>query len=194
MSERTEALLDSFLRSDCPLLIVLAGSNGAGKSTFFDTFLEGTLPFVNADVIARTMNPDAPQPDPYASAKLAEAVRHDLLGRRTSFCMETVFSDPAGEKLAFMRDAQTRGYQVLFIWIRIENVELSMARVQQRVEEGGHDVPDEKLTARFARTEHNAIEALTFVDLAIVLDNSSVDHPFRHVETWQRGVLVERIR
>ena len=60
MSERTEALLDSFLRSDCPLLIVLAGSNGAGKSTFFDTFLEGTLPFVNADVIARTMNPDAP--------------------------------------------------------------------------------------------------------------------------------------
>lgn len=101
--------------------------------------------------------------------------------------METVFPDPVGEKLQFLRDARAAGYRLVFVWIRLESVELSMARVQQRVDAGGHDVPDDRLQARFDRTVRNAREALTFVDLGIVFDNSQVDRRFRHVETWRGG-------
>ncbi len=182
-----DAIIQELLHSDTPILVVLAGSKGAGKTTFYRRVLGDLLPFVNADEIGRALDPEAPQADPYAAARLADLVRRDLIAHRRSFCMETVFSDPAGEKLQFLRTAQLAGYRVVFVWIRIDSVELSMARVQQRVDAGGHDVPDEKLVTRFDRTARNAREALTFVDLGLVLDNSEVDRPFRHLETWRSG-------
>jgi predicted ABC-type ATPase len=182
-------MIARLLKGDAPLLIALVGSNGAGKTTFFETFLRHTgLPFVNADEIARSLGR---QTDPYRAAKLAAALRADLIARRASFCMESVFSDPAGEKVELLRQAQHAGYRVLLIFVRIDSIELSFARVQQRVEVGGHDVPDEKLLARFERTRSNVKEALRFVDLAVVLDNNEVERPFRHVETWRQGVLLD---
>ena len=188
MTESLAAIFRQALGEEGPLLIVLAGSNGAGKTTFFETFLRPTgVAFVNADEIARALHPTEPMPDPYEAARLAARLREELLARRATFCMETVLSDPAGEKLAFLRAAQSAGYRVLFVWIRIESVELSIARVMQRVESGGHDVPDEKLEVRFPRTLENATAALGFVDLGLILDNSRIDQPYRHVETWIRG-------
>jgi predicted ABC-type ATPase len=166
------------------------GSNGAGKTTFFDAFLRHTgVSFVNADEIARAL--DLPGEDAYEAARLAAAVREDYLARRESFCMETVFSDPRGDKVEWLRRTREAGFRVLLIWVRLDSVELSIARVSQRVENGGHDVPDEKLVARFDRTLRNAREALTFADLGIVVDNSAVDRPFRHVETWRAGVRID---
>lgn len=63
--------------------------------------------------------------------------------------------------------------------------------VMQRVQAGGHDVPDEKLEARFPRTRRNALEALRIVDVALVIDNSSVDLPFVLVEVWRGGRRVD---
>ena len=105
--------------------------------------------------------------------------------------METVFSDPAGEKLAFLREARRRGYSVVLVFIGLESAMLSAARVAERVEQGGHDVPEDKLEQRFPRTLANLREALTFVDLAILLDNSATDEPFRFVALWEAGELVE---
>ena len=64
----------------------------------------------------------------------------------------------------------------------LSDSQLSAARVAQRVTHGGHDVSAEKLEARFERTGRNARQALAFVDVAAVIDNSSVDAPFRLVE------------
>lgn len=177
-----------FLRADSPFVITLVGSNGAGKTTFFETFLRHTgIPFVNADEIARRLGLE----DPYEAARLADLLRDDHLARAASFCTETVFSDARGDKVKWLRRAREVGFRVLLIWIRLDSVELSVARVHERVEAGGHDVPDDKLVARFERTVRNAREALAFVELGIVLDNSAVDRPFRHLETWKEGVRAE---
>lgn len=190
MTVTTGDLLADFLRPDSPFLIALVGSNGAGKTTFFDTFLRYTgLPFVNADEIARALGLAAE--NAYEAARVATAIRDDYVTRGTSFCMETVFSDPQGDKVEWLRRAREAGFRVLLIWIRIDNVAISTARVCQRVEAGGHDVPTEKLAARFERTIRNARRALTFVDLGIVVDNGSVDRPFRHIETWRHGVQID---
>jgi predicted ABC-type ATPase len=172
-------------------VVVLAGSNGAGKSTFYAEFLQSFgISFVNADNMARFLNPGMPQSSGYEAARLAEVLRRDMVARGESFCMETVFSDPKGDKVEFLRQAQLQGYGIVLVFIRLATVDLSRARVMQRVAAGGHDVPDEKLEQRFERTRRNAAAALDFVDVGIVLDNSSVDAPFQLMEIWNKGVRV----
>lgn len=175
-----------------PLLVVLAGSNGAGKSTFYAESLSGTgLPFVNADEIARDLSiytGRAMGDLAYEAMHRAETLRRELVDLRVSFIMETVLSDSRGDKLGFFTSAQSLGYFVLFIHIRLQDVETSIARVAQRVLNGGHDVPDDKLHARFARTQHNASKALVIADAALVFDNSDPASPFRLVETWAAGI------
>jgi len=183
-----KALASALAPDGTPVLLVLAGCNGAGKTTFFETFLRDTgIAFVNADDIARALAATGPPVDPYRAAELAGGLRRDLVARRRTFCMKSVLSDPVGDKLEFLQAAQRAGYRVIFIWIRLASVELSIARVMQRVAAGGHDVPDAKLEARYRRTWHNATAALRFADLALVIDNSSAERPFRHVETWRSG-------
>jgi len=173
-----------------PLLVVVAGSNGAGKTTFYERYLS-RLPmrFVNADRIAATLSPADPVSMTVAATTLAEAMRRDLVHRRESFVMETVFSDPAGAKLDFLRDAQRRGYAIVLLFVGLESAELSAARVAERVAQGGHDVPDDRLRARYPRTLANLRLALAFVDAAILLDNSSTRAPYRPVATWRAGRL-----
>ena len=102
MDNRTRELLDAVLAVEQPRLVVIAGPNGAGKTTFYDFFLASLpLPFVNADQIARTLAPDDPASIAYDAAEVADRERRELLALRRSFIMETVFSDPAGDKLAF---------------------------------------------------------------------------------------------
>jgi predicted ABC-type ATPase len=173
-----------------PLLLVLAGPNGAGKSTFYDVYVKGVLevPFVNADHIARTLAPD-PLSMAYEAASVAEDLRRKLLGASQSFCMETVFSDPEGAKLSFLKEARAAGYTVILVFIGIDSPELSMARVSQRVLEGGHDVPDEKIQSRYPRTLQNLRASLSVVDYAVLIDNSSADEPYRFVATYVAGEL-----
>lgn len=171
-----------------PLLVVLAGSNGAGKTTFYERFL-ARLPmrFVNADRIAAALAPLDPMAATGAATRLAEAMRHDLLQRRESFVMETVFSDPVGAKLDFLHDAQRRGFAIVLLFVGLQSAELSAARVAERVALGGHDVPEDRIVARFPRTLANLRGALGFVDVAVVLDNSSARSPYRLIATWRGG-------
>ncbi len=182
---------------DQAVLIVLAGPNGAGKSTFFDQFLASLgVPYVNADLIARVIRearPDTPPPEVDRQAfRQAEELRRALVEARVSFCTETVFSDPVGAKLGFIKDARARGFTVVLVFIGLESAELSIARVMQRVREGGHDVPDAKLRARYPRSLANLRAAIPLVDAAFVFDNSSYDAPYRAVAVYEDGRLLTR--
>jgi predicted ABC-type ATPase len=189
----TREALGTALAGEQPRLLVLAGPNGAGKTTFYEQFLTHlSLPFVNADQMARALNPDDAGSVAFQAAELADQLRRELLGRRVSFIMETVFSDPAGDKLGFLRDAQAAGYRVILLFIGLDASELSVLRVTQRALEGGHDVPLDKLHERFPRTLRNLDTAVRFVDVALLFDNSSIIEPFRHLSTWRNGDAVFR--
>src|SRR5208282_5621108 len=117
--------------------VVLAGPNGAGKTTFFHAHLQPAgLRFVNADLLARELNLD-----PYAAAKMADALRRELVNQRESFVFETVFSDPVGDKLSFLKTTAQLGYAVVLCFIGIADAKASQERVAMRVSQGGHDVP-----------------------------------------------------
>ena len=127
-----------------PILIAIAGPNGAGKSTFYKAQISYTgLPFVNADVIAAEAGIGA-----YEAAEVAETIRRERFARRESFIFETVFSDPVGEKLAFLEKAISAGYSVVLFFIGISSPGKSVDRVGMRVLEGGHAVPADKLATR----------------------------------------------
>lgn len=175
-------------RDDGPWLVVLAGPNGAGKSTLFDVFLRPRgFRFVNADLIARSLPAPERADVAYRAAELAAIERQALVDRGDTFVLETVFSDPAGAKVDFLRRARARGYRVAFVYVGLPGVPLSQARVAQRVAQGGHDVPDEKLRRRLPRSLANARAALAFADAGWVLDNGDADRPFRLVATTRAG-------
>ncbi len=181
------------IHSASRMLVVLAGPNGAGKSTFVQKFLQPLeITLVNPDALARALFPDAPPAAAYEAARAADLVRADLIERGVSFCMETVFSDPEGAKVEFLRDAQQRGYTVMLIFIGLEDSDLSIVRVTRRVENGGHDVPGDKMKSRFPRTLTNLANALAFIDYVTVFDNSSGDDPYRFVAELHKGKIVRR--
>jgi predicted ABC-type ATPase len=184
-------------RPDQPVLIFLAGPNGSGKSTFFAEYLARLgVPYVNADEIARLLRAAEPAA---ASGTIdrrafdeAERLRAALLEAGLSFCTETVFSDPVGAKLKFLRAARARGFWTVLVFVGVDSAALSIARVGQRVRHGGHDVPNATLQARFPRTLANLRAAIPVVDEAILFDNSSFDTPYRVVAVYERGRLVSR--
>jgi predicted ABC-type ATPase len=169
-----------------PILIALAGPNGAGKSTFYGAQLADLeLPFVNADVLALTSGVDA-----YEAAKMADLLRRRMIAERQSFLFETVFSDPVGDKLEFLKQAETAGYAVLLIFIGIAAPSLSVTRVAIRVSQGGHDVPTDKLIERYPRVRQNLRRALVEISHIRVYDNSDLRDPYRLVATREDGGAV----
>ena len=167
---------------------MLAGPNGAGKSTFFTTHLaDKGLPFINADQIAAELGIEA-----YEAAGIAQAIRVRLVNESTSFITETVLSDPIGAKVAFLQQAHASAYEVTLIFIGLANPDLSAGRVMARVQMGGHDVPLDKVMARYERTLLNLERAIGLLPQVIVYDNSSADEPYRFLAEFRSGQLHER--
>jgi predicted ABC-type ATPase len=167
-------------------LWLLVGGDGAGKSTFYQLVLEPLgLPFVNADRLAKLVYPAAAEEHSYEAAMLAEQQRNTLLLSGASFCFETVFSHPS--KIDFTARAKGLGYTVIMVLIHLEQAELNAARVAQRVQEGGHNVPTEKLLKRIPRLLDQVKTAIPLCDEVRVLDNSSAENPFRPVMTIKLG-------
>jgi predicted ABC-type ATPase len=159
-----------------PIIVAIAGPNGAGKTTFFESHLRTTgLRFLNADVVAREMEAGA-----YEAAQMISALRTELVAQRESFIFETVFSDPAAT-----------GYAVVLCFVGISSAKRSEERVAMRVSQGGHDVPAEKLVARFPRTLVNLAAAIRDLPCVLVYDNDDLDIPFRQVAVYMDGRTVQ---
>jgi predicted ABC-type ATPase len=170
-----------------PIIVAIAGPNGAGKTTFYHAHLQPAgLRFVNADVLARHLSIE-----PYAAARLAGSLRLELVRQRESFVFETVFSDPVGDKLAFLKTAAQGGYNTVLCYIGTSGPAVSEQRVAMRVSQGGHDVPTEKLIARFPRTLVNLKAALRELPHVWVFDNDDLRVPFRLVTVFENGRLLK---
>jgi len=171
-----------------PVLVVLAGPNGAGKTTFFHVHLEASgLRFLNPDLLAQEL-----KLQPTEAAQALDALREALVAQRESFVFETVFSDPVGAKLAFLKAAVKAGYTVILCFIGIAGPATSDERVAMRVSQGGHDVPQAKLVARYPRTLANLQKALRALPHVFIFDNEDLRTPYRKVAVFEHGKAVRQ--
>ncbi len=170
-----------------PIIVALSGPNGAGKTTFYYSHLQqaGLRP-VNADILAREL-----ELDPYKAAAVAASIRKTLVEQGESFVFETVFSDPVGDKLDLLKETAKKGYIVVLCFIGVSGAETSEQRVAMRVSQGGHDVPTEKLVARYPRTLANLRRAIVELPHVWVFDNDDLSEPFRLVARYEEGKVVE---
>ena len=175
-----------------PILVALAGPNGAGKTTFYHAHLRPAgLRFLNGDEIGRELDMDA-----YEAARVVAKLRDELVRQRESFVLETVFSDPVGDKLGFLKAAVEAGYTVVLCFIGLSGPETLEQRVAMRVSQGGHDVPAEKLVSRYPRTLANLKAAIRELPYVVIFDNDDLAVPFRRVAVIEGGRLsgsVERV-
>lgn len=171
-----------------PIIVALAGSNGAGKSTFYESFLsDAGLRFINADELSASLGLS-----PYEAAELAASVRRELVNQRESFIFETVLSDPVGEKVEQLASYAALGYTVVLIFIRIGSADQSSRRVAIRVCQGGHDVPEDKLRARFERTLANLQRAIEWLPHVIVFSNEDLSNPYQLIAAYENGQAMEQ--
>ena len=139
---------------------------------------------MNADQIALQL-----KIDPYRAAEAADALRRELVSVRESFIFETVFSDPVGDKVNFLKKAQKAGYTVVLFFIGLDGTDTSRERVAMRVLKGGHNVPTSKLDSRYSRTNENLRRALVTLPNVAVYDNSELLSPYRMVAEVSDGAL-----
>lgn len=172
-----------------PVLHLLAGPNGSGKSTLWTYVLQPELhlEFVNADAIAEERWSDDPASHAYEAAEIAAARREELVAAHRSFATETVFSHES--KIELVRTAVEAGYLVTLHVVAVPEG-LAVDRVENRVENGGHTVPEDKVRGRYGRLWGHVAEAVALVEQTRVYDNAAAATPFRLVAEFERGALL----
>jgi predicted ABC-type ATPase len=126
-----------------PSVYIVAGSNGPGKTTFAREFLPHYAEcrnFINADLIAQGVSPFFPEQAAYRAGRMMIREIESYVRRRASFGFETSLSGRS--YLSLIRNMKTHEFEVHFFFLWIPTVELALRRVQARVLEGGHDVPE----------------------------------------------------
>lgn len=161
-----------------PLLIVIAGPNGSGKTTITSEVLESDwledAVYINPDIVAQDKFGNWNSPEAVREAALfCEQWREQCLANGESLIFETVMSAP--DKLDFIRRAKKAGYFVRIFFISTENPTINAARIARRVMKGGHDVPIPKIISRYIKSIANCAEIAPFVDRLYVYDNSRED-------------------
>ena len=155
-------------------IIIIAGPNGAGKTTFARSFLpqEAQCPrFINADLIAAGLSPFAPEVAATQAGRLMLTEIAACAKRGESFAFETTLSGLS--YLRHIRQWCSEGYHVSLFFLSLPNAEAAIARVAERVRQGGHDVPESVIRRRFAAGLINLERAYkSAVDTWAVFDNA----------------------
>ena len=154
-------------------LYVIGGSNGAGKTTFAKEFLPkyvNCLRFVNPDLIAAGLSPFAPETVAAKAGRLMLEEVASLVERGTSFAFESTLSGKT--YLRLLEHAKRSGYTIHLFYLWVPDPDLAIARVRDRVENGGHDVPEADVRRRYARTLQNFFHQYRpLADIVYFLDN-----------------------
>ena len=173
LSAQEERQVDtvSEARSDKrPEIVVFAGPNGSGKSTFTE-LLKPNMDYINADEIKKAL-----KCSDIDAATEAERQRGKHLAEGTDFCFETVMSTE--RNLNLLRRAKAQGYFIRCYYILTADPEINVYRVKSRVAEGGHDVPRDKIIARYERALALVRDVVAVSDVCHIYDNSE-EIPFR---------------
>lgn len=135
-----------------PRCIVIAGPDGAGKTTFAKEFLPneaGVLHFVNADLIAAGLSPLDPPAAQVAAARILLNELDRLAGARDDFAFETTMSGLA--YIGRLRRWKASGYRIELLFLKLPSIGMALDRIVQRVRQGGHHVPAVDVRRRFKR-------------------------------------------
>jgi predicted ABC-type ATPase len=157
-----------------PSLFIIAGCNGAGKTTASFTILPELLQvkeFVNADEIARGLSPFQPEKVSIEAGRIMLRRMQELLAHREDFAFETTLATRSF--MGLVKRAKTQGYDVTLIYYWLDSVELAVARVKARVAEGGHHIPADVIARRYRTGLHNFLQLYkSQVDYWMLIDNS----------------------
>jgi predicted ABC-type ATPase len=158
-----------------PNLYIIAGPNGAGKSTYVQDYL---IPeahcsvFVNADVIAASISPSAPERAAFEAGRIMSLQLRELVEKRQDFSFESTLSGRAYAPL--LKNCRECGYSIRLDFLWIPDLGITRRRVKQRVVKGGHDIPDLVQQRRFHLGIRNlAVLYRPLVDWWRLYDNTS---------------------
>ena len=155
-------------------IIIIAGPNGAGKTTFARSFLPEEaqcLHFINADLIAAGLSPFAPELAARKAGRLMLGEIADCVRKQESFAVETTLSGL--NYLVRIRHWREQGYHVSLYFLLLPDADVAIARVAERVKQGGHDIPEDVIRCRFAAGLRNFHKAYKHaVDAWALFDNS----------------------
>lgn len=159
-------------------LYIIAGCNGAGKTTASFTILPEIIDcreFVNADEIAKGLSPFQPDKVAFESGRIMLNRIAELLNNSQSFAFETTLSTKSYKQK--LEEAKQKGYTTTLLFFWLQNVELAKERVRTRVSEGGHNIEDDVIERRYLRGIKNLFDIyLPIVDGALIFDNSFGKH------------------
>lgn len=169
---------------------MIAGPNGSGKSTLIQLLGEQGINFgvyLNADDIARSMPGRAETVAAEAQEKVRR-LRALAVEEQQDHTFETVLSHPS--HIDHLKHAKSAGFEVVVYFVATEDPLINIGRVANRVERGGHDVPSDRIVARYSRSIANLAEALAVADEGAVFDNSSATETMRLIARWDDGRLI----
>ncbi|MDO7887122.1 AAA family ATPase [Hymenobacter cheonanensis] len=156
-------------------LYIIAGCNGAGKTTASFTILPEVLDcreFVNADEIARGLSPFQPEKVAFEAGRIMLHRVEELLRRGETFALETTLATKIYQQK--IRAAQQQGYSVTLLYFWLSSPELAQERVKTRVREGGHSIPPDVIERRYWQGINRLFDSyLPLVYRALIFDNSN---------------------
>jgi predicted ABC-type ATPase len=172
-----------------PVVTMIAGPNGSGKSTLIAKLRANNgLPgkYLNADDIALTLSGTLENVSRQAQEIVREG-RRQALAEGSDYCFETVMSHPS--HIEHMQDARNAGFETRLCFVATEGPIINRSRVANRVVHGGHDVPPERIEARYHRCLALLPAAIQACRHCLIFDNSEPDTPLRLLAEVERGRL-----
>jgi predicted ABC-type ATPase len=183
-----------------PTLYIIAGCNGAGKTTASYTILPEMLnckEFVNADSIALGISPFQPDKVAFEAGRVMLQRIDQLINDKVNFAFETTLSTKSYKET--IKKARQKGYKIMLLYFWIDSPKLAIDRIKKRVEKGGHHIPDTIVKRRYKRGLENLFSIfIPLCDYWLIIDNRQlqpfnvadgnykVEKSIYNAEIWQR--------